>query len=240
VVQRGKKYDQASKLIEPDKFYEPQAAPALLKQVAHANFDETVDMHFKLGIDPRHADQQVRSTASLPHGTGKQVRVVVFADGDAARIAREHGATEVGSDDLVQRIEQGFLDFDLSIAMADQMGKVGKLGRILGRRGLMPNPRSGTVVRAVEDLPRVLDEVRGGRVEFRNDRTGLLHVAIGKKSFTDEQIYDNMNALIDAVNRAKPSGAKGVYIQSITLTTTMGPALPIDVSAALAPFSTRR
>ncbi|MGN6362550.1 MAG: 50S ribosomal protein L1, partial [Thermomicrobiales bacterium] len=142
--------------------------------------------------------------------------------------------------DLVQRIEQGFLDFDLSIAMADQMGKVGKLGRILGRRGLMPNPRSGTVVRAVEDLPRVLDEVRGGRVEFINERTGLLHVAIGKKSFTDEQIYDNMNALIDAVNRAKPTGAKGVYIQSITLTTTMGPALPIDVAAALAPFGARR
>jgi large subunit ribosomal protein L1 len=240
VVKRGKKYDQASKLIEAAKFYEPREAATLLKQVAHANFDETVDVHFKLGIDPRHADQQVRATASLPHGTGKQVRVVVFADGEAARVAREHGASEVGSDDLVQRIEQGFLDFDLSIAMADQMGKVGKLGRILGRRGLMPNPRSGTVVRAVEDLPRVLDEVRGGRVEFRNDRTGLLHVAIGKKSFSDEQIYANMNALIDAVNRAKPTGAKGVYIQSITMTTTMGPALPIDVPAALAPFGARR
>src|SRR4051812_6492394 len=218
---RGKKYDQGVKLIEAGKLYAPGEAAGLVKKVAYANFDETVEVHLKLGIDPRHADQQVRATASLPHGTGKQVRVIVFAEGDAARVAREAGVEEVGSDDLVQKIEGGFLDFDLSIAMADQMAKVGKLGRILGRRGLMPNPRSGTVVRAVEDLPRVLDEVRGGRVEFRNDRTGILHVAIGKKSFSEQQITDNMLALVDAVNRAKPSGAKGVYMQSITLTTSM-------------------
>jgi large subunit ribosomal protein L1 len=230
---RGKKYDQVVKLIDADKLYAPDEAAGLVKKVAYANFDETVEVHFKLGIDPRHADQQVRSTASLPHGTGKQVRVIVFAEGDAARVAREAGVEEVGSDDLVQKIEGGFLDFDLSIAMADQMGKVGKLGRILGRRGLMPNPRSGTVVRAVEDLPRVLDEVRGGRVEFRNDRTGILHVAIGKKSFSEQQIADNMLALVDAVNRAKPSGAKGVYVQSITVTTTMSPGVPLDVAAAL-------
>lgn len=240
MVKRGKKYDQVIKLIEPDRYYTPEEAVPLVKKVAYANFDETVEVHFKLGIDPRHADQQVRSTASLPHGTGKQVRVIVFAEGDAARVARENGAEEVGSDDLIQRIEGGYLDFDLSIAMADQMGKVGKLGRILGRRGLMPNPRSGTVVRAVEDLPRVLGEVRGGRVEFRNDRTGLLHVAIGKKSFSDAQIAENMSALIDAVNRVKPSGAKGVYIQSITLTTSMSPGVPLDVAAALGPNAARR
>lgn len=237
---RGKKYDRVIKLIEPDKLYAPEEAAGLVKKVAYANFDETVEVHFKLGIDPRHADQQVRSTASLPHGTGKQVRVIVFAEGDAARVAREAGIEEVGSDDLVQKIEGGFLDFDLSIAMADQMAKVGKLGRILGRRGLMPNPRSGTVVRAVEDLPRVLEEVRGGRVEFRNDRTGILHVAIGKKSFSDQQITDNMLALVDAVNRAKPTGAKGVYMQSITLTTSMSPGVAIDVAAALAPSGGRR
>ncbi len=236
----GKKYDQATKLLEADREYAPQEAAELVKRLAFANFDETVELHFKLGIDPRHADQQVRSTATLPHGTGKAVRVIVFAEGEAARVARELGVEEVGSDDLIQRIEGGFLDFDLSIAMADQMGKVGKLGRILGRRGLMPNPRSGTVVRAVEDLPRVINEVRGGRVEFRNDRTGLLHVPIGKKSFSEEQITDNMLALVDAVNRAKPSGAKGVYIQSATLTTTMSPGVPINVAEALGPAGTRR
>ncbi len=240
MAQHGKKYDQAVKLIETDKLYAPEEATGLLKKVAYANFDETVEVHFKLGIDPRHADQQVRATASLPHGTGKQVRVVVFAEGEGARVAREAGIEDVGSDDLIQRIEAGFIDFDLSIAMADQMAKVGKLGRILGRRGLMPNPRSGTVVRAVEDLPRVLDEVRGGRVEFRNDRTGLLHVAVGKKSFSEAQILDNMMSLIDAVNRAKPTGSKGVYVQSITLSTSMSPGIPLDLSAALAPSSARR
>jgi len=240
MAQHGKKYDQASKLVEADKFYGLEEAAGLLKKVAYANFDETVEVHFKLGIDPRHADQQVRATASLPHGTGKQVRVIVFAEGEGARVAREAGIEDVGSDDLIQRIEGGFIDFDLSIAMADQMAKVGKLGRILGRRGLMPNPRSGTVVRAVEDLPRVLDEVRGGRVEFRNDRTGLVHVAAGKKSFSEAQILDNVASLIDAVNRAKPTGSKGVYVQSITLSTSMSPGIPLDVTAALAPSAARR
>lgn len=240
MVKHGKKYETAAKLVDPARLYQPGEAAALVKQVAYANFDETVEVHFKLGIDPRHADQQVRSTATLPHGTGKVVRVIVFAEGEAARVAGEAGADEVGSDDLVARIEQGFLDFDLSIAMADQMGKVGKLGRILGRRGLMPNPRSGTVVRNAEDLPRVLNEVRGGRVEFRNDRTGLLHVPIGKKSFNEAQLTDNMLALVDAVNRAKPSGAKGVYVQSITLTTTMSPGVPLDVASTLSAAASQR
>lgn len=240
MVQRGKRYEAAAKQVDQDKAYRTAEAVTLLKQIAYANFDETVEVHFKLGIDPRHADQQVRATATLPHGTGKPVRVIVFAEGDAARVARDAGVEEVGSDELVKRIEDGFLDFDIAIAMADQMGKVGKLGRILGRRGLMPNPRSGTVVRSADDLPRVIEEVRGGRVEFRNDRTGLLHVPIGKKSFADGQIADNMLALVDAVNRAKPSGQKGVYVQSITLTTTMSPGVPLDVSGTLGEAASRQ
>ncbi|HEX5501662.1 MAG TPA: 50S ribosomal protein L1 [Thermomicrobiales bacterium] len=240
MVQRGKRYEAAAKQVDQDKAYRTAEAVTLLKQIAYANFDETVEVHFKLGIDPRHADQQVRATATLPHGTGKPVRVIVFAEGDAARVARDAGVEEIGSDELVKRIEDGFLDFDIAIAMADQMGKVGKLGRILGRRGLMPNPRSGTVVRSADDLPRVIEEVRGGRVEFRNDRTGLLHVPIGKKSFADGQIADNMLALVDAVNRAKPSGQKGVYVQSITLTTTMSPGVPLDVSGTLGEAASRQ
>lgn len=240
MAQRGKKYEAAAKQVDQDKAYRTAEAVTLLKQIAYANFDETVEVHFKLGIDPRHADQQVRATATLPHGTGKPVRVIAFAESDAARVARDAGVEEVGSDELVKRIEDGFLDFDIAIAMADQMGKVGKLGRILGRRGLMPNPRSGTVVRNADDLPRVIEEVRGGRVEFRNDRTGLLHVPIGKKSFTDGQIADNMLALVDAVNRAKPSGQKGVYVQSITLTTTMSPGVPLDVSGTLGEAASRQ
>lgn len=242
MVRHGKRYREAVKQVETGRAYEPAEAVELLKRVAYANFDETVEVHFKLGIDPRHADQQVRSTAMLPHGTGKNVRVVVFAEGEATRVAREAGVPEenIGSDELIARIENGFLDFDMSVAMADQMGKVGKLGRILGRRGLMPNPRSGTVVRGIEDLPGVLAEVRGGRIEFRNDRTGLVHVPVGKKSFTERQIGENALALVDAVNRAKPTGAKGIYVQSITLSTTMSPGIPLDVPAALTAAGGRR
>jgi large subunit ribosomal protein L1 len=233
----GKKFEDALKLIEPDRLYTADDAVALLKKVAFANFDETVEVHFRLGIDPRQADQTVRSTVVLPAGTGKTVRVLVFAVGDAERIAREAGADYVGSDDLVKQINEGWLEFDATIAMADQMGKVGGLGRVLGRRGLMPNPRSGTVVRAPEDLPSVIQELKGGRVEFRNDRTGLVHVAIGKKSFSEEQLLTNLYALVDAVQRNKPSGAKGVYCRSITLTSTMAPGIPLDVAQALAASS---
>lgn len=242
MVKHGKRYREVAQQVEAGRAYEPAQAVELLKRVAYANFDETVEVHFKLGIDPRHADQQVRSTAMLPHGTGKHIRVIVFAEGEATRVARDAGVPEenVGSDELIARIEGGFLDFDMSIAMADQMGKVGKLGRILGRRGLMPNPRSGTVVRGIEDLPRVLAEVRGGRIEFRNDRTGLVHVPVGKKSFSERQIEENALALIDAVNHAKPSGAKGVYVQSITLATTMSPGIALDVPATLAAASSSR
>jgi large subunit ribosomal protein L1 len=169
----------------------------------------------------------------LPSGTGKEPRVLVFAAGEAVRVAEEAGADYVGSDEFVQEIQGGWLEFDAAIAMADQMGKVGGLGRILGRRGLMPNPRSGTVVRSVEDLPGVIQELKRGRVEFRNDRTGLVHVAIGKRSFETPDLYVNLMALIDAVVRAKPSGAKGVYCRSITLTSTMGPGVPLDVAQTL-------
>jgi large subunit ribosomal protein L1 len=230
----GKKYREAEKRVEPQRLYTPDEGVALLREVAFANFDEPVEVHARLGIDPRQADQTVRSTVVLPHGTGKTVRVLVFAAGEAERIAREAGADYVGSDDLVQQIQGGWLEFDAAMAMADQMGKVGGLGRILGRRGLMPNPRSGTVVRDPADLPNVLSELKGGRVEFRNDRTGIVHLAIGKKSFTDNQIRDNLYAFVDALQRAKPSGAKGIYLRTLTIASTMSPGIHLDVSATVA------
>ena len=232
----GKKYEAAAAQVE-DREYQPPEAVALLKKITFANFDETVEAHFRLGIDPRQADQTVRSTVVLPAGTGKITRILVFAAGEAERVARDAGADYVGSDDLVRQIQDGWLEFDATIAMADQMGKVGGLGRILGRRGLMPNPRSGTVVRVPEDLPAVIRELKGGRVEFRNDRTGLVHVAIGKKSFSDEQILQNLYALVDAVNRVKPAAAKGVYCRSITLTSTMAPGIPLEVATTLSAAS---
>ena len=230
----GKKFTDAVKQIEPERNYLPDEAIDLLKRVAFAKFDETIEVHARLGIDPRQADQTVRSTVVLPHGTGKQVRVLVFAAGEAERVALDAGADYAGTDEYVQQIQNGWLEFDAAVAMADQMGKVGGLGRILGRRGLMPNPRSGTVVRNAEDLPGVLRELKGGRVEFRNDRTGIVHVAIGRRSFTNEQIRDNLYAFADAVQRAKPTGAKGVYCRTLTLTSTMAPGISLDVGATLA------
>jgi large subunit ribosomal protein L1 len=233
VAKRGKHIVDAKKRVE-ERDYAPEEAIALMKEVAFAKFDESVEVHVRLGIDPRQADQTVRSTVVLPHGTGNVTRVLVFAAGEAERIAREAGADHVGTDEFVAQIQGGWLEFDAAIAMADQMGKVGGLGRILGRRGLMPNPRSGTVVRNPDDLPGVIRELKGGRVEFRNDRTGILHVAIGKKSFAAEQLRDNLYVLMDAVNRAKPSGAKGIYCRTITLATTMGPGIGLDVPLTLA------
>ena len=228
----GKKYLEAVAKVDRSRTYQPAEAAQLVKDTAYTKFDATVEAHLRLGIDPRHADQQIRTTVSLPHGTGKQVRVAVFAQGDAARAAEQAGADIVGGDDLIGRVEkEDFLDFDVAIATPDMMGKVGRLGRILGRRGLMPNPKSGTVVQP-GDMGRAIGELRRGRVEFRNDKTGLLHVAIGKVSFSAEQIRDNFGALMDAVKAAKPSGAKGVYIKSITLTNTMGPGIPIDIAGA--------
>jgi large subunit ribosomal protein L1 len=230
----GKKYRAAEALVDADKLYQVDEALALLPQIAYANFDEAVEVHARLGIDPRQADQTVRSNVILPHGTGKVVRVLVFAQGEAERIAREAGADHVGSDDLVQQIQGGWLEFDAAIAMADQMGKVGGLGRILGRRGLMPNPRSGTVIRDAADLPNVLRELKGGRVEFRNDRLGIVHVAIGRKSFAPEQLRGNLYAFVDALSRAKPSGVKGVYMRTLAVATSMSPGLALDVTQTLA------
>lgn len=231
----GKKYNAAVALIDRDTQYDPNQAVDLLKKTNFVNFDPTIEVHMRLGIDPRHADQQVRSTASLPHGTGKQVRVLVFAEGEGERIALEAGADYAGSDEIINRINGGWVDFDVAIAVADQMGKIGKagLGKVLGRRGLMPNPKSGTIVANPADLPRVIQESKGGRVEFRNDKTGLLHVGIGKLSFSEGQIRDNLLSIIDAVVRAKPTGAKGTYVRSITLTSTMGPGIHMDVAQAL-------
>jgi large subunit ribosomal protein L1 len=228
----GKKYLEAAAKIDRERSYQPDEAAQLVKDTSFTKFDATIEAHLRLGIDPRHADQQIRTTVSLPHGTGKQIRVAVFAQGDAARAAEQAGADIVGADDLIARIEkEDFLDFDVAVATPDLMGKVGRLGRILGRRGLMPNPKSGTVVQP-QDMQRAIGELRRGKVEFRNDKTGLLHVAIGKTSFSADQIRDNFGALMEAVKTAKPSGAKGVYIKSITLTSTMGPGIPIDISAA--------
>src|SRR6476469_5227234 len=229
MTQHGKKFEDAVKKIEFGKEYTVTDAFPLLKEVAYANFDETVEVHARLGIDPRQADQTVRSTVTLPHGTGNVMRVLVFAAGEAERIAREAGADYVGSDDLVQKIQGGWLEFDAAIAMADQMGKVGGLGRILGRRGLMPNPRSGTVVRNPEDLPNVIRDLKGGRVEFRNDRNGVVHTVVGRKSFTEDQLRENVYAFVDTLQRAKPTGVKGVYIRTLAITATMAPGLQLNV-----------
>ncbi|MCS6940346.1 MAG: 50S ribosomal protein L1 [Roseiflexaceae bacterium] len=230
----GKKYLEALKKVDRQRLYTPEEAIKLLKETSFTKFDPTVEVHLRLGIDPRHADQNVRSTVSLPHGTGKTVRVLVFAQGEAAQAAREAGADFVGADDLIARIDkENFFDFDIAIATPDMMGKVGRIGRKLGPRGLMPNPKSGTVVQP-EDLPRTIREVRGGRVEFRNDKTGLLHVAVGKLSFSEQQIYDNIAALMEAVKAVRPAAAKGAYIKSVTFTSTMSPGIRVDPSAAQA------
>ena len=236
----GKKYLAAAAQVDGDKMYEPTEAVGLLKKTNYVNFDPTVEVHMRLGIDPRHADQQVRATANLPHGTGKSIRVLVFAEGEGERIALDAGADYAGSDPLIKRINDGWVDFDVAIAVADQMGKIGKagLGKVLGRRGLMPNPKSGTIVANPADLPRVITEAKGGKVEFRNDKTGLLHVGIGKASFSEDQIRENLLSLVDAVVRAKPTGAKGTYVRSITLTSTMGPGIHMDVAPTLSEANT--
>lgn len=230
----GKKYIEAAKLVDSDRQYTVEEAAELIKKVSFANFDETIELHARLGIDPRQADQAVRSTVTLPHGSGRQVRVLVFAAGEAERAALDAGADYAGSDELVQQIQGGWLEFDATIAMADQMGKVGGLGRILGRRGLMPNPRSGTVVREVSDLPTVIRELKGGRVEFRNDRTGNVHVTIGRKSFDEKQIEENILAVVDALNRVKPTGLKGIYMRTLAIATTMSPGIRLDINDSLA------
>ena len=225
---RGKRYNDAVGLLEPDSSYSPEEAVELSKKTASAKFDETIELHIRTGADPRYADQMVRGVAVLPHGVGKPVRVLVFCQGEAESIARDAGADFVGSDDLIKEIQDGFLGFDVSIATPDLMGRIGRLGRILGRRGLMPNPRTGTVVQP-NDIPRAVGDAKKGRVEFRLDRTGLIHTPIGKASFDDHMLMDNLTMLVDNIVRSRPSGIKGQFIRAAYLTATMGPSVSIDV-----------
>jgi large subunit ribosomal protein L1 len=227
----GKRYQEAAKLVDRDRSYPPAEALELVRGTSTVGFDPTVEAHIRLGVDPRHAEQMVRGTVILPHGTGRRVRVIVFAQGDKAREALAAGADEVGAEDLVKRIEAGYLDFEVALATPDMMGMVGKLGRILGRRGLMPNPKSGTIT---FDLERAVREVKAGRVEYKVDKGGIIHVPIGKASFSTEQLVENLAALVDAVNRAKPSAVKGHYFRKLVVTSTMGPGVRVDVPAALA------
>ena len=234
MAKHGKKYLAAAAKIDRNRNYEPGEALALAKETSTVNFDSTVEIHLRLGVDPRHADQQVRDVVVLPHGLGKTVRVLVFAQGEGASYAREAGADVVADDEeTLQKIQGGWTEFDVAIATPDMMGKVGRLGRILGPRGLMPNPKAGTVVPA-EDIPRVVQESKAGRVEFRIDKTSNLHVPIGKASFDQQKLYDNMAALMEAIRKARPAAAKGTYIRRITLTTTMGPGIKVDPNQAQA------
>jgi large subunit ribosomal protein L1 len=232
MVRHGKNYKEAATLVDRTKVYPPQEAIELAKQAAHSRFDETVELHLQMGVDPRNATQQVRGVALVPHGLGKKIRVLVFAQGEAERIASSAGADYVGSDELVKQIEAGWVDFDIAMATPDMMSKVGKLGKILGRKGLMPNPKSGTVVPA-DDLPRVIDDARKGRVEFKLDRTAIIHVPLGKVSFEADKLMDNLTAVIEAVVKAKPSGVKGQYVKTAFLSSTMGPGIKLDLKTTL-------
>ena len=227
----GKKYLEAAKLVDRERLYPPDEAAELVKQTTTVSFDATIEVHLRLGVDPRHADQMVRGTVVLPNGTGKTVRVAVFAQGEKAQEALRAGADEVGSEDLVKKIEAGWLEFDVALAAPDTMGMVGRLGKILGRRGLMPNPKSGTIT---FDLERAVREVKAGRVEFKVDKAGIIHVSAGKASFSEDELVANLATLVDAINRARPSGAKGQYLRGLTIASTMGPGIRVDVPALLA------
>lgn len=234
MAKHGKKYLAAKAKFDPNNTYSPREALELVKETAYANFDGTVEVHLKTGLDPRQADQQVRDVVVLPNGLGKTVRVLVFAQGEGASLAQQAGADVVAdSDEWIQRIQGGFTDFDVAIATPDMMGKVGRLGRVLGPRGLMPNPKAGTVVPA-EDLPRVINEAKAGRVEFRLDKSANLHVPIGKLSFESEKLYENLTALMEAIRKARPTAAKGNYIRRVTITSTMGPGIRVDTNQAMA------
>jgi large subunit ribosomal protein L1 len=232
MAKHGKKYLAALAKVDVDRWYTPEEAVALVKETSITKFDSTIEVHMRLGVDPRHADQQVRDVVVLPHGLGKSVRVLVFAQGDGAALAREAGADVVVDDDeTLAKIQAGWTEFDVAIATPDQMGKVGRLGRVLGPRGLMPNPKAGTVVPA-EDLPRVINESKAGRVEFRVDKTANLHIPIGKASFGEKQLFENLAALMEAIRKARPAAVKGTFIRRITLTSTMGPGIKLDPNQA--------
>jgi large subunit ribosomal protein L1 len=234
MAKHGKKYLAAAAKVDRNEYYDPQKALSLVKETSTTTFDGTVEVHIRLGVDPRHADQQVRDVVVLPHGLGKAVRVLVFAQGEGATLAREAGADFVADDDeMINKIQSGWTDFDVAIATPDMMGKAGRLGRVLGPRGLMPNPKAGTVVPA-EDIPRVVVESKAGRVEFRTDKTANLHVPIGKVSFDEEKLYDNLAALMEGVRRSRPASVKGTYIRRVTVTSTMGPGIRVDAVQAQA------
>ena len=232
MAEHGKKYMEAVKAVDDSKAYEPNEAIDLAKKASYVKFDETVELHMRMGLDPRHSDQQVRGVALLPNGLGKQVKVLVFAQGEAVTIAEDAGADYVGLDDLVKKIEEGWLDFDVAIATPDVMGKVGKLGKVLGRRGLMPNPKAGTISQA-GDLPRIIADARKGRVEFKLDKTAIIHVPLGKVSFEEQKLLENLATIVEAVVKAKPSGAKGQYVKSAYISTTMGPGIKLDLHRTL-------
>lgn len=220
--ERGKKYEDARKLFDREKKYEPEEALRLVKEMSKRSFDETVELAVRLGVNPKHADQQVRGSVVLPHGTGKTVRVVVFAKGDKIKEAEEAGADLAGADELVAKVQEGWLDFDVAVATPDMMGSVGKLGKVLGPRGLMPNPKSGTVT---FDIAKAINDIKAGKVEYRTEKAGNVHVPIGKVSFLHEQLMDNFNAVMDALIKARPTAAKGQYIRSVTVSSTMGPGI---------------
>ena len=228
----GKKYAAAAKLVDRNKTYAPKEAVELLKKTVYSKFNETVELHLKMGVDVKQADQMVRGVTLLPHGTGKTVCIAVFAEGDGERIAREAGADVVGGDDLIKEVEGGRLDFDITVAVPQMMAKVGRLGKILGTRGLMPSPKAGTIV-PPEQLPRLIKELRMGRVEFRTDKTGNVHTIVGKTQFTEEQLHENLMAMLDAIMRAKPAAAKGQYVKKIVLASTMSPGIRLDLNEAL-------
>ncbi|MFL7869917.1 MAG: 50S ribosomal protein L1 [Anaerolineales bacterium] len=234
MAKHGKNYLAAQAKIDPEKLYTPREAMELAKETSSTKFDSTVEVHIRTALDPRQADQQVRDVVVLPHGLGKTVRVLVFAQGEGAAAAREAGADMVADDDeTLKKVEGGALDFDVAIATPDMMGKVGRLGRVLGPRGLMPNPKAGTVVNP-DDLERAITEAKAGRVEFRLDKTANMHMAIGKVSFEADKLFDNFAALMDAIRKAKPAGAKGLYIKRITIATTMGPGIKVEPNEAQA------
>jgi large subunit ribosomal protein L1 len=232
MTRNSRGYQEAAKLLDRTVVYSPEEAIGLVKKAARARFDETVELHLRMGVDPRNASQQVRGVALLPHGLGKKIRVLVFAQGEAQTVAQNAGADFVGGDELIKKIEDGWLEFDTAVATPDMMGRVGKLGKILGRKGLMPNPKSGTVVVAA-DLAKVIEDAGKGRVEFKLDRTAIIHVALGKVSFEHDKLMANLEAVVEAVMKAQPDGAKGQYVRSAFLTTTMGPGVKLDIRTTL-------
>lgn len=227
-MKRSKAYRQAMELIDPDRLYAPGAAMAIAKQTAKTKFDPAIEVSMRLGVDPRKADQMVRGTVNLPHGTGKTARVIVFAAGEKAEEARAAGADEVGSDELIDRVAAGWTDFDAAVSTPDLMGKVGRLGKVLGPRGLMPNPKTGTVTM---DVAKAVEEIKGGKIEFRVDKNSNLHFPVGRASFSEDQLTDNYLAALDEILRAKPSAAKGRYVKKVTVSSTMGPGIPVDPQA---------